>query len=246
MVQPRFVRVRDAGSAGLEAWPPLEPQHVADGTPQQRGLMVHEDVASGLSVGLWECTAWTGTMGPWSTHEFMIVLEGEVTVEEASGTSTTVRAGESFVIPKGLICSWKQTGTLRKIFMIFDDASGAPPPATQTALRLDPSAPLQPAGGPDPKLLVGPAPEIGEHIAHRDPTGRWAVGIWGATPYERQTIPFPRAELMHILEGTVELPRGDGTFETVGPGDTVFIPHGAPIGWKNRGPARKIFCSLLP
>lgn len=246
MVQPRFVRVRDVGGAGLEAWPPLEPHHVASGTPGQRGLMVHEDAALGLSVGLWECTAWTGTMGPWSTHEFMIVLEGEVTVEEASGRGTTFGAGESFIIPKGLVCAWKQKGTLRKIFMIFDDASGAPPPAGLTVLPVDRQAKLAPAAGPDAKLLVGPAPRISEHIPHRDPTGRWTVGIWGATPYERRTIPFPRAELFHMLEGTVELPRGDGTSETVGPGETVFIPHGAPIGWKNQGPARKIYCSLLP
>ncbi len=247
MADPRFERLSDPGGDALEIWPAIDAKHVANGTPVQRGRMVLDDTAAGLSAGIWDCTAWTGTLGPYSVHEFMIILEGAVTIVDAKGGETTIKAGESFVIPKGLVCIWKQTGYVRKFFVIFDDASGAEQPDELKVLKLDTNAALSASDGPDPELVVSERmPDWADHAVHADPTGQWSVGLWSSTPYERKSIPFPRHELMHILEGVVTLTHGDGTAETYQAGDTVFVPKGAEIAWKNATPVRKIYCIMAP
>jgi uncharacterized cupin superfamily protein len=79
-----------------------------------------------------------------------------------------------------------------------------------------------------------------------DLTGQWTVGVWDATPYERKVSPFPRHELMHLLEGSVTLTDGQGDAQTFTAGDTFFVPMGAPCGWKNAEYVRKIYCIFQP
>jgi uncharacterized cupin superfamily protein len=78
-----------------------------------------------------------------------------------------------------------------------------------------------------------------------DPTGQLTVGLWLTTPYEREVIPFPRHELMHILSGVVTLSDGQGHEETFKAGDTLFVAKGAPLGWKCSIDVKKIFCIFL-
>jgi uncharacterized cupin superfamily protein len=233
---------------GLEDWGPIEAKSLVSGTPRQRGHMVLDDKESGLSAGVWDCTAFTGKMGPYSVNEFMLLLEGSVTIVDEKGGETVIKAGESFILPKGLVCQWKQTGYVRKFFVIFDDASGmkAKDARKLKVIKPDPKAKLDAAGGPDPKLVVSGTPKWHDKLYWEDPTGQWTVGVWSTTPYERKVIPFPRHELMHILEGAVTISDGKGGAETFRAGDTLFVPKGATMGWKNDEPVRKIYCSFLP
>jgi uncharacterized cupin superfamily protein len=244
----RVSRLKDPGLSGkLDLWPAIAAEHVESGEPVQRGMMVLDEAASGTSVGIWDCTAWIGTMGPYSVHEFMIILEGAVTIAEPSGKTTTVSAGESFVIPKGLVCQWRQTGPLRKFFVIFDDQTGAVQPSGQQLIKLDLTAPLQTSAGPDHAVLVSETvPHWQERIVNTDPTGQWTVGLWSSTPYERKIVPFPRHELMHILEGTVTLTSADGERAVFQPGDTFFVPQGTHIGWHCSQSVKKLYCAVQP
>src|SRR5262245_29145213 len=173
-----------AGNSGLALWPEIPAGALSAGKPVQRGHYYLEDKARGLTAGVWDCTAMTEKGGPYSVNEFMIVLDGAVTIREPSPSSvpsprergedqslprtgsggegksagqreTTIRAGESFIIPKGLDLQWHQDGYMRKFFVIFDDSSALPAdPATLSLQLPDPRAALSPSGGPAPELLL--------------------------------------------------------------------------------------------
>ena len=117
----------------------LRAADLKSGSPQQRGRLYFNAPDIGLSAGVWDCTAFEGTMAPYSVDEFMILLEGSVTVTEANGRVTRVEAGEAFVIPRGLDCAWQQDGYVRKIFVIYENPALPVPqkPAADHVLKLD-------------------------------------------------------------------------------------------------------------
>jgi len=236
-----------AAATGLALWPEIPAAELAAGAPVQRGHYYLQDKARGLSAGVWDCTAMTSKLAPYPVNEFMIVLEGEVTIIEGE-RRTTIKAGESFIIPKGLNCQWHQSGYIRKFFVIFDDASGLQPADTAqlSVLRPDPQAALSPCAGPAPELLLSGAPAQQEKRSFADLTGQWTVGVWDSTPYHRKTIPFPRHELMHILEGEVTITEDGQPPRTFKAGDTFFVPLGTPCDWKTTGYVRKIYCIMQP
>ncbi|MEZ5926841.1 MAG: cupin domain-containing protein [Hyphomicrobiaceae bacterium] len=232
---------------GLEDWGGLPAEGLESGTPQQTGYGYLDEKATGMSAGVWACTPMTGKMDAWSVHEFMTLLEGSVTIVHKDGTELTVKAGESFFIPKGTLCQWKQPGNVKKYYVIWDDASGTQPKdaAKLRAVKVDTTATLSPSEGPDPKLVVGAQPKWQENLLFADPTGQWTVGLWSTTAYERKVIPFPRHELMHILSGKVTISDGKGREEVFKAGDTLFVPKGALFGWKCSEDVKKIYCIFL-
>ena len=233
---------------GLARWPDFAAGDLESGTPVQRGHEYLNDAAHGLTSGVWDCTAFTTPMMSYPVNEFMILLEGEVTIIEETGRRTTVRAGESFILPKGLRCQWHQAGYVRKFFVIFDDASGAIPknPAALGVYRPDPKGELAPSAAPGADVLLSAPPHQAAQVWFEDMTGQWTVGVWSSTPYHRKTIPFPRHELMHILEGEVALTDGTGAVHRFKAGDTLFVPMGTPCDWKNTQDIRKIYCIFQP
>lgn len=243
-----FVRLSAHGLGQLEDWGPMPSEDLIAGKGQQFGHLWLDDAASGLMVGVWSCSPMTGKMGPWSTNEMMVLIEGAVTIVHADGSILDVSAGEAFFIPKGTICSWRQEADLRKFFVIHSDSSGlaAADPTKLKARKIDSAAPLVATDGPDAALLSGPAPDCRENVAFTDLTSQLTAGIWAATPYRRAAVPAPRHELMHIIEGEATLIDGTGREETFVAGDTVFVPLGAVTGWASAAPVRKIFCSFTP
>ncbi|GAB5468691.1 MAG: cupin domain-containing protein [Rhodospirillales bacterium] len=228
---------------GLEPWEEIPPSDLISGTPKQRGLLVHEDKAQGLSVGVWDCTAMTAKLEPYSVHEFMYLLDGDVTMVDAKGHEETIAAGQAFVLPKGFTCQWRQEGYLRKFFVILEDSSDAPP-SVDAVVRPQPYGPAE--GLTEMELdaadFITAKPVQRQHIDYADPSGRFLAGTWDATPYERPVTPSKRNELMHILEGSVTMTSDSGPDLTFHAGDTFFVPQGAPCGWRSEVYVRKFFC----
>jgi uncharacterized cupin superfamily protein len=243
-----FLRLTADGPGTLEDWGPMPADDLIAGAGHQHGHLWLDEPASGLMVGVWACSPMTGRMGPWSTNEVMVLIEGAVAIDHADGSRLDVTAGEAFVIPKGTVCSWRQEGNLKKFFVIHSDASGleAPQPGSLRARKIDPSLALAPAAGPDGSALLGPAPTCREAIAFTDLTGQLSAGLWSASPYSRTVLTSPRHEVMYFLEGSVTLNDGAGREETFGAGDTCFVPIGARAGWSSEVPVLKIFCSFQP
>ncbi|MGE0023721.1 MAG: cupin domain-containing protein [Hyphomicrobium sp.] len=239
----RVLRLSPQGSGALDDWGPMPTEDLVAGIGQQHGHLWLDDAGLGLMVGVWKCSPMTGRMGPWSTNEFVLLIDGAVTIDHEDGSALHLTAGEAAYIPKGTVCSWRQEGELMKYFVIHSDASGltAADPAKLRARKIDPGAALVPAEGPGAELLIGDAPSCREAVAFTDLTGQLTTGVWSATPYQRKPIAFPRHELMHIVEGEVTI--GDEAFRA---GDTLFVAMGAVAGWRSGSDVRKVFCSFTP
>lgn len=245
MTDKRIIAFEGHGpkGTGMATWEAMDPSHLVAGTPVQRGHLYLDVKELGLMAGVWDCTPFTAKEGPYPVNEFMHVLEGSITVVEKGGRSTTVKAGESFIIPKGLVCQWRQPEYVRKFFVIFDDKSGAKPadPAKLHVIKIDTNAKLGPMDLPDTSMFVGPVPTQTVKGWFDDPTGQLTIGVWATTPFTRKVAPFPRYELMHLLEGAVTFTDGAGGSRTFKAGDTFLVPEGAPCAWSNSVPVRKIY-----
>ncbi|MBL8710459.1 MAG: DUF861 domain-containing protein [Rhodospirillaceae bacterium] len=238
----------DGTADRLQRWPDIPASELESGSPVQRGLEYFGDQKLGLTSGIWDCTPMVTHMGPYPVHEFMIVLEGSVTIRDAGGRDTTISAGESFILPKGFVCQWRQSEYMKKFYVIFDDPSGtaAADPGALRILKLDADHDLRPSPPPAADLLIGPAPEQYGHEWYEDPTGQWTVGVWGSSPYRRKAMPFPRHELMHLLSGSVTLTDPALGAQRFAAGDTFFVPMGANVEWHSTEPVRKLYSIFIP
>lgn len=229
----------------LERWEDIPGGEIESGSPVQRGRFALNLPDIGLTAGEWDCTAFTSTLMPYPVHEYMLVLEGAVEIIDERGVTTRIGAGESFVIPKGLPCRWHQPGYVRKYFMIFDDAERLPDERGGLKVhKLDPATALAPSAGPSKDILLSPAPRQAAHEVMSSAHGKWSVGLWQSTPYERKAVPFPRHELMHILEGDVALGEPGGREHRFTAGQTFLVEQGTTCGWKCTVPVKKIYCTL--
>ena len=252
MSKPRIMRLETRGPAdtGMPELPPIDPGTLTAGEPVQRGHEYLNDPANKLTSGVWDCTPVTLKPAPYDVNEFMYVLEGSVTIVDERGGEETIRAGEAFIIPKGMPCVWKQDEYIRKFYVIFDDASGKTP-ADPSSLAVIRPRPEGPAGGLVPVRIdpsaayVGDAPTQQNHTYFADMTAQMTVGLWDSTPFERPVAPFPRHELMHLLEGSVTLTDGDGAEHHFKAGDTLLVPKGADLGWRSTEYVRKFYCIFL-
>lgn len=147
--------------------------------PVQNGYRWVDDTEYGVVMSAWDSTPSTSKMLPFFQHEFMMVLDGSVTVVEPDGRETTVRAGGCFVFPRGCVRQWKQTEYFRKYAVGFNDASWQVP-ADPGALRwvlIDLNGPLEATGHPPAGWLLGPTPIQHERRWFTDPTGQMTVRV---------------------------------------------------------------------
>lgn len=250
MNEPKITRMEPHGptDTGMVEWDPIDPQSIESGSPVQRGHLYFNDDNLGLMAGVWDCTPFTGTMAPYDVNEFMFILEGSVTMVLADGAEETIRAGESFVIPKGLVCQWKQPDYTRKYFVIFSDTSGTSvdDPGSLRIIRPHADDAVSVSDIADTTQFIGSIPKQGEHEYHVDPTGQFMVGLWDSEAFERPVAPFNRYELMCILQGSVTLSDGAGNDQVFRAGEAAFVPKGAPYKWKSDEYVRKFYCIFMP
>ncbi len=247
MTSARSMRIfSHARGEGLDDWPVVPAAELASGAPIQQGRYYFNAPKLGLTMGMWSSTAFERKPKVYAVDEFGLVLDGTASITEADGHVTQLSAGDAFVIPRGLECAWKQPGHVRKVFVTFANAKAPAKPAAGHVVKLDYKATLQPCAGPDRAVLNGPEPRCAEHVAYTDASGQLTVGLWSATAYDRKATPFPRYELMHFLEGQVDLTDDAGGEQNFQAGETVFVPKGAPLGWRAHRSVKKIFVILTP
>lgn len=238
--------VRFDPNAPLETWEEMPADSLVAGRPVQRGCMYVDDRARGLSAGIWACTPFTSKMAPHGNDEFMLLLEGAVEIVEPSGKVTRIVAGESFILPKGLVRQWRQTGDVKKIFVILETPDDA---ATRDArglavIKPDPALALSPSAGPKPEMLLSGTPQQHGREFFEDRGGKLNVGVWSSTAYHRKPVPFPRHELMCLLEGSVSITGPSGRTQTFRAGESFFVPYGAVTDFRTDGYVKKIYAIL--
>ncbi len=79
------------------------------------------------------------------------------------------------------------------------------------------------------------------HEFHASADGELSSGVWECAPCKEEIPAYPCNEMMHVLAGSVTLTAPDGSSETFTPGDTFFIPKGAPCTWEITETLRKFY-----
>ena len=246
MTDRAFVKLNahGPGGAGLTRRPPYPKENLETEPPVHSSHLYVNDEAQGIKIGVWECTPHTSKMAPFPVNEFMILLEGSVTMLEKDGKATTVRAGEAFVVPKGAVCQWKQSEPVRKYFAIQGDApdrvrtgSGRPQAVTKA-----PSIAGQKAGRAD-GATAGLPFRAGETI-YDDAERGYRLGTWDALATDGRPTVSPFHQMLRVEAGMLTLADEDGATEHFGAGDTVLITPGRSVAWSGSEDLRVLACSI--
>lgn len=233
--------------SGLETWEAISKDLIVSGDPVQRGFQYFSTENDKLVSGVWDCTEHELILDAYEVDEFMVVLEGSITVKDKSGHEETFRAGESFIIPKGTECAWKQYEYTRKYYVIYDNPeSKAVNTQALAAIRVNPNADLPRVTQHDPAVYISEVPDMGMLVLYSDPDGKFDAGMWDCSPMKRVPSTIARSELMHILEGSGSITNADGVVFEFKAGDTFLVPVGMGYQWENREYVKKIFCSYTP
>ncbi len=246
----KIIRFEPEGPADnkLVEWEAMDPSSIESGEPVQRGHLYYDDEALGLMAGVWDCTPFRGKMEPYPVEEFMYVLKGSVIIELEDGSSTTIAAGESFIVPKGLLCRWVQTEYVRKYFVIFSAKGGEVhhDPARYGIITPRVNDATTPIVIKDTSRIIGIVPDQHNHIYYTDVTGQFTVGMWHSTAFERPVFEFDHFDLMCILEGEATVSDGDGNNQLFKTGEACFVPMGAQYKWQCDVPVTKVYCAFTP
>lgn len=190
--------------------------------------------------------AWSGgtTETPaYPFTELLIVESGELTLaltgdRDKTGGST-LEPGQAAVLPRGRAVALRAEAPVAWRFCAARaDMEADPAPM---GIAVDPAAALSPSAAPAAEVLLGPSPSCRSLTQFADAATDLRIGVWDSTPYDRRMVPHRMNELMHILEGTVELTAADGVVLRASVGDTLFVPRGMPCAWTSTVTVRKIF-----
>ena len=169
--------------------------------------------------------------------ETMIVLAGALTLSVDGAPALTVAPGSGVVVARGTRLRIEAPAGTRWAFYAATAGTAAAPGIT----LLGADAALTPSAAPPIEVLIGSTPACRSFNAFTDEAANLRAGTWDSTPYARVSRPHKLSELMHILQGSVDLTGEDGTVFTVGQGDTVLVPQGAPCAWDSRVPVAKFY-----
>lgn len=106
--------------AGLAKMDTTDPLVIVGEPPVQHDNVLFTNDAGNMFVGMWDSTAFDSEMRPFPWHEFVQMLDGEVSITEEDGTEHVFKAGDAFFIPKGTVCHWKANGYVKKYYSILD------------------------------------------------------------------------------------------------------------------------------
>lgn len=110
--------------SGPEGWPslpdlPLEHAELLAGLPLGQDFAYFQRPEAKLRAGIWRSTAYTERYDSYPTDEFMVILKGEVTLENDEVTET-FREGDAFFVPKGFKGAWRQPVDMVKFYVIVE------------------------------------------------------------------------------------------------------------------------------
>ena len=98
----------------------MDPEKLVAGNPKQSLWNHYTDPAGKFFSGFW-----ASEVGKWrinyTEEEACFLLEGVSVVADADGNATTLRAGDSFVIPRGFRGTWEVIEPSRKFYAIYEE-----------------------------------------------------------------------------------------------------------------------------
>lgn len=169
--------------------------------------------------------------------ETIVVVEGQLTLEAAGTDPLVLDPQEGAVIGAGTALRIRAESRTR---FVFCTAACARPTKTGIVpLRAD--ADFKPSNTLPAEVLLGPAPECRSDNVFDEDDAQYKAGTWDSTPYHRIIRAHRLNEFMHLLAGSVRFAAPDGSVLSLGAGDALFVPQGAPIGWESSDRVAKFY-----
>ena len=104
----------------LESIPPFPAEMILEGENENWESVLHEGdfVVSVYAAG----PAVIEVSDPFPYDEFVLVLDGEVTLTNVDGGTQTYKMGDTFLVPKGWLGTWDMPVKYREMIIIETDA----------------------------------------------------------------------------------------------------------------------------
>lgn len=100
----------------LESTPPFPAEMVLEGKSEHWQRVLHQGE---VVVAIYEAkSALIDISDPFPYDEFVLVLEGQVTLTHIDGEKQTYKAGKTFLVPKGFLGTWDMPGNYRELIVI--------------------------------------------------------------------------------------------------------------------------------
>ncbi len=118
---PEPIRFSATGPAGFLTAPgvALPTATLVEGQPVGLDHAWYDRAEAGVKAGIWRSCGYTEFYDSYAADEFMVVLEGSVTLE-SDGFSETYRKGDAFFVPKGFTGYWRQSEPMLKYYVIIE------------------------------------------------------------------------------------------------------------------------------
>ena len=175
--------------------------------------------------------------------ESIVVAQGELTLIAAGEAPLVLGPQTGAVIGCGT--SLRIVAGSRVQFSFCAAACDKPTKRGIVPLRAD--ADFKPSATLPAEALLGPAPQCRSDNVFTDDAAQYSAGTWDSTPYHRIVRPHRQNEFMHLVAGSVRFAAPDGGVLSVGTGDSLFVPQGAPIGWESSDRVAKFYvCQTVP
>lgn len=169
--------------------------------------------------------------------ETIVVMAGELSLTAADAAPLVLGRGEGAVIARGTAV--RILATSRTLFVSCAAAAEGPSNSGITPLRAD--AAFKASTPPPAETLLGLTPQCRSDNVFTDEQAEYRAGTWDSTPYHRVVRPHRLNEFMYLLAGGVRFAYPDGSVLSVGTGDALFVPQGAPIGWESSDRVAKFY-----
>lgn len=194
----------------------LAPEIFVSTLPIQHSHSYFEDDEQGLYIGVWDTDDMVEAENPYPCDEFMVIIEGSVEIKNVqSGLSETVHAGESFVIPKGYNCQWRQQGYLRKFYVISEHP--------------DEMIPQQPSLSAIAK--INSKTQQGKNFCYQDNNQRFTAGLKENFISEVPLTLNSNNTFIYLKKGSVTITESAGKEHTFRSGEAFFIPANLACSW---------------
>jgi uncharacterized cupin superfamily protein len=96
------------------------PTEAGDPNPPGEETVIFRSADARFSVGLWRRAPEEGPMEP-PYHEVALILEGDVEVTEADGTTHRVGPGDLLVTPMGSKATWRALSPVKKVWAVYKE-----------------------------------------------------------------------------------------------------------------------------
>jgi uncharacterized cupin superfamily protein len=169
--------------------------------------------------------------------ETIVVVEGEVILEAAGEAPLVIGPQTGAVIGVGTALRVRAESRVRFVFC----AAACEKPTKRGLIPLRADADFKPSASLPAEVLLGPVPQCRSDNVFTDDGAEYLAGTWDSTPYHRVVRPHRVNEFMQLLAGSVRFAAPDGSVLSLGTGDAIFVPQGAPVGWESSERVAKFY-----